>query len=50
MHVTWAVVSFALLQSENGTDDESALRNIWKADESFDKAWNCLREPYVALF
>jgi hypothetical protein len=50
MHVTWAVMSFALLQSEDGTVDERALRNVRKTDESFDKAWNCLRELYVALF
>ena len=50
MRATWAVMSFALLQSEDGTVDERALRNVQKIDESFDKAWKCLRELYVALF
>ena len=50
MHATWAVMSFALLQSGDGTADERALRNVQKIDKSFDKAWKCLRELYVALF
>ena len=50
MPATWAVMSFALLQSEDGTADERALRNVQKIDESFGKAWKCLRELYVALF
>ena len=50
MHATWAVMSFALLQSEDGTVDERALRSVQKIDESFGKAWKCLRELYVALF
>jgi hypothetical protein len=50
MHATWAVMSSALLQSEDGTVDERALRNVQRIDESFGKAWKCLRELYVALF
>jgi hypothetical protein len=50
MHATWAVMSFALLQGEDGNVDERALRNVQKIDESFGKAWKCLRELYVALF
>ena len=50
MDATWVVMSFALLQSGDGTADERALRNVQKIDESFDKAWKCLRELYVALF
>ncbi|KAH9980631.1 hypothetical protein BJV77DRAFT_1047487, partial [Russula vinacea] len=50
MHATWAVMSFALLQSDYGTVDERALRNVQKIDESFGKSWKCLRELYVALF
>jgi hypothetical protein len=30
--------------------DERALRSVQKIDESFGKAWKCLRELYVALF
>lgn len=50
LHVTCAVMRFASLQSENGTEDERAFRKVRKTDESFDKACNCLRVPYVALF
>jgi hypothetical protein len=50
MHATWAVMSFALLQNDDGTVDERALRNVQKIDENFGKAWKCLRELYVALF
>ena len=50
MHATWAVMSFGLLQSEDGTVDERALRKVQKIDESFGKAWKCLRELYMALF
>ena len=50
MHATWAVMSFALLESEDGTVDERALRSVQKIDERFGKAWKCLRELYVALF